>query len=139
MNYSSQVLIVDDMPAMRAIIMAAMQDLGFTSFIECEDGESAWSVLQEDENLDQIGLVVADWKMGGMSGVDLLRAVRGCERKRHLPFIMVTAQRDFTNIDEAIQNLADGYFVKPFDINELKERVIRMMDPKAAPIPHQSP
>ena len=82
-----RVLIVDDFSTMRRIIKNLLSDLGFNNSVEAEDGHSALSVLRQDA----VELVVTDWNMPGMSGIELLRAIRADPKFRTLPVLMVTA------------------------------------------------
>ena len=75
MDTSMKILVVDDFPTMRRIVKNLLQDLGFSNFVEAEDGQSALTVLGANGN--GIDFVVTDWNMPGMTGIDLLKAIRG--------------------------------------------------------------
>lgn len=83
-----KILIVDDFSTMRRIIKNLLRDLGFTNVKEADDGNTALPMLTS-EHFD---FLVTDWNMPGMTGIDLLRAVRADERLKHLPVLMVTAE-----------------------------------------------
>ena len=127
-NFESlRVLIIDDMPAMRSLLQGMLQDMGFKNIDEAEDGEDAWHLLQQstdsDFASDTYDLIVSDWHLSGMSGADLLRAVRSTENLRTLPFIMITAQSDSESISEAISAGVSAYLVKPFVSAHLEEKI----------------
>ena len=92
-----KILIVDDFSTMRRIIKNLLRDLGFTNTAEADDGTTALPMLHSG-NFD---FLVTDWNMPGMTGIDLLRAVRADERLKHLPVLMVTAEAKRDQIIEA--------------------------------------
>ena len=119
-----RVLIVDDFSTMRRIIKNLLTDLGFNNTVEAEDGHSALAVLRQDA----VELVITDWNMPGMSGIDLLRTVRADERLKHLPVLMVTAEAKRDQIIEAAQAGVNGYVVKPFTAQVLKEKIEKIFE-----------
>ncbi len=119
-----RVLIVDDFSTMRRIIKNLLADLGFNNTVEAEDGHSALSVLRQDA----VELVVTDWNMPGMSGIDLLRAIRADERFRALPVLMVTAEAKREQIIEAAQSGVNGYIIKPFTAQTLEEKLGKVFE-----------
>jgi len=119
-----KILIVDDFSTMRRIIKNLLLDLGFDNTQEADDGTSALSMLQK-ANFD---FLVTDWNMPGMSGIDLLRAVRGDAKLASLPVLMVTAESKREQIIEAAQAGVDGYIVKPFTAITLKEKIEKIFE-----------
>ena len=120
---NAKILVVDDMPAMRSIVSGMLDELGFTNVLQAEDAEIAWRLIQSSGEKDPFKLVIADWNMPGMSGVDLLRSVRSSPQFRTLPFLMVTAKNQQANIAEAQRAGVSAYMVKPFSSIELQERI----------------
>ncbi len=118
-NPNMRVLIVDDFATMRRIIRNILRQLGFTNFVEADDGVQAWEVLQRD----RIEFIVSDWNMPNMTGIDLLRRVRGDQRTAHIPFLMVTAEAQQENIIEAVQARVSNYIVKPFTADTLRQKI----------------
>ena len=118
-NPYMRVLIVDDFATMRRIIRNILRQLGFTNFVEADDGVQAWEVLQRD----RIEFIVSDWNMPNMTGIDLLRRVRGDQRTAHIPFLMVTAEAQQENIIEAVQARVSNYIVKPFTADTLRQQI----------------
>ncbi|MEC9291485.1 MAG: chemotaxis response regulator CheY [Pseudomonadota bacterium] len=118
-----RILVVDDFQTMRRIVMNLMRQLGFTNMIEAADGELAWEVLEND-NID---LIVSDWNMPNMTGMELLKKVRASEEYKHIPFIMVTAEGKKENVIAAVQAGVNNYIVKPFNAATLKEKLKRVI------------
>ncbi|MEL5849204.1 MAG: chemotaxis response regulator CheY [Candidatus Igneacidithiobacillus chanchocoensis] len=113
------ILIVDDFSTMRRIVRNLLREIGFTTFDEAEDGVQALQKLQS-QNFD---FVVSDWNMPNMQGIDLLRAIRADARLRQIPVLMVTAEAKRENILEAAQAGVNGYIVKPFTADTLREKL----------------
>lgn len=119
-----KILIVDDFSTMRRIIKNLLRDLGFTNTAEADDGNTALPMLQSG-NFD---FLVTDWNMPGMNGIELLRAVRADDRLKHLPVLMVTAEAKRDQIIEAAQAGVNGYVVKPFTAQALKEKIEKVFE-----------
>lgn len=109
-----------------------MRDLGFTNTVEADDGTTAIPVL----NSGSIDFLVTDWNMPGMTGIDLLRHVRADEKLKHLPVLMVTAEAKREQIIEAAQAGVNGYVVKPFTAQALKEKSKRFSNASAESLRH---
>ena len=107
---SIKVLVVDDFATMRRIVKGVLKQLGFTDIIEAEDGDVALKELQREN----VGLIVSDWNMPNMTGLDLLKEVRGNEKLKNIPFLMVTAEGQKENVVQAVQAGVSNYIVKPF-------------------------
>ncbi|WP_166432714.1 chemotaxis response regulator CheY [Luteimonas yindakuii] len=124
MNKNMRVLIVDDFSTMRRIIKNLLTDLGFNNTVEAEDGHSALAVLRQDA----VELVITDWNMPGMTGIELLRAIRADAALRALPVLMVTAEAKREQIIEAAQNGVNGYIIKPFTAQTLEEKLNKVFE-----------
>lgn len=120
-----RILLVDDMPSMRAIVRGMLEDLGFNRIVEAEDGDHAWDLIQRHtrDPIEAIGLVVADWQMPGKSGIDLLRAIRMTTAVSQLPFFMITAKGGEAAIREAQAAGVTDYLVKPFAAADLADKI----------------
>jgi two-component system, chemotaxis family, chemotaxis protein CheY len=116
---STPILIVDDYQTMLRIIRNLLKQLGFENVDEASDGTAALRKLKERP----FGLVISDWNMEPMSGLQLLRAVRAEPRLKDLPFVMVTAESRPERIAMASEAGANSLVVKPFDANVLSERI----------------
>jgi len=112
-------LVVDDFSTMRRIIRNLLKELEFTNVEEAEDGLIGLNKLRGG-NYD---FVVSDWNMPNMTGIEMLRGIRGDAALKHLPVLMVTAEAKKENIIEAAQAGADGYVVKPFTAAVLEEKL----------------
>lgn len=123
-----KILIVDDFSTMRRIIKNLLRDLGFNNTHEADDGNTALPMLQSG-NFD---FLITDWNMPGMTGIELLKAVRSDPKLAHLPVLMVTAEAKKDQIIEAAQAGVNGYIVKPFTAQTLKEKIDRIFERLAA-------
>ncbi len=119
-----KILIVDDFSTMRRIIKNLLRDLGFSNTQEADDGQTALPMLQSG-NFD---FLVTDWNMPGMTGIDLLKAVRADEKLSTLPVLLVTAEQKREQIVEAAQAGVNGYIVKPFTAEVLKEKIGKIFE-----------
>lgn len=120
MGYEGKkVLVVDDSSVMRQIIKKNLKELGFGDITDAEDGQQGLKKLGEGS----IDLVVSDWNMPKMTGIEFLKAVRADAKLKGTAFIMVTSEADKEKIVEAVQAGVSQYIVKPFNANQLEEKV----------------
>ncbi len=119
-----KILIVDDFSTMRRIIKNLLRDLGFNNTSEADDGNTALPMLQNGS----FDFLVTDWNMPGMTGIDLLKAVRADENLAHMPVLMVTAEQKREQIIEAAQAGVNGYIIKPFTAQTLKEKLDKIFE-----------
>ncbi len=119
-----KILIVDDFSTMRRIIKNLLRDLGFTNTQEADDGSTGLPMLQSG-NYD---FLITDWNMPGMTGLDLLKAVRADSRLAKLPVLLVTAESKREQIIEAAQAGVNGYVVKPFTATTLEEKISKIFE-----------
>lgn len=124
MNKDMKILVVDDFSTMRRIIKNLLRDLGFTNTTEADDGTSALPMLQKGD----YDFLVTDWNMPGMQGIDLLKAIREDPNLSSLPVLMVTAESKREQIIEAAQAGVNGYIVKPFTAQTLKEKIEKIFE-----------
>ncbi|HKN18650.1 MAG TPA: chemotaxis response regulator CheY, partial [Dissulfurispiraceae bacterium] len=126
-NLGLNVLVVDDFPTMRRIVKNLLKQLGFEHIDEAEDGAQALIRLRGGN----FGLVISDWNMPNMEGIELLRNVRKePEPLRDIPFLMVTAEAEKEKVIEAIKAGVDNYVVKPFTAEILKEKLEKIAEKK---------
>jgi two-component system chemotaxis response regulator CheY len=123
MDTSIKVLVVDDFATMRRIVKGVLKQLGFGNIIEAEDGGAALNELKKEK----IGLIVSDWNMPNMSGLELLKAVRGDADLKAIPFIMVTAEGQKENVIEAVKSGVSNYIVKPFTPETFGEKLQKVI------------
>ncbi len=119
-----KILIVDDFSTMRRIIKNLLRDLGFSNTHEADDGTTALPMLQSGN----YNFLVSDWNMPGMTGIDLLKAVRADAKLAVLPVLMVTAESKREQIIEAAQAGVNGYVVKPFTARTLEEKIKKIFE-----------
>jgi two-component system chemotaxis response regulator CheY len=122
MDTNMDVLVVDDASAMRRIVRGLLKELGFKNIREADNGQSALDELKRRK----ADLVVSDWNMPEMSGIDLLRAIRSDEALKNIPVLMVTAEAKKENILAAIQAGVNNYIVKPFNAQTLQEKLTKI-------------
>lgn len=119
-----KLLVVDDSSTMRRIIKNTLARLGHKDVLEGEDGVQGWSVL--DENPD-MGMLITDWNMPEMNGLELVKKVRADERFTDLPIIMVTTEGGKAEVITALKAGVNNYIVKPFTPQVLKEKLAAVM------------
>jgi len=124
LDKNMKILVVDDFSTMRRIIKNLLRDLGFTNTHEADDGNTALPMLQAG-NFD---FLVTDWNMPGMTGIELLKAVRADGNLVKLPVLMVTAESKREQIVEAAQAGVNGYVVKPFTAVTLEEKISKIFE-----------
>ncbi len=113
------VLIVDDYKTMLRIIRNLLKQLGFNNVDEASDGGGALQKLRQKD----FGLVISDWNMEPMTGLQLLKEVRADEKLKSLPFVMVTAESKTENVIAAKEAGVSNYIVKPFNAATLKQKL----------------
>lgn len=123
MDTTIKVLIVDDFATMRRILKNILKKIGFTNIIEADDGSNALKVLEKEK----VDLVISDWNMPKMTGLELLKAVRSNAAFKDLPFLMVTAEAQKQNIIEAVQAGVSNYVVKPFTEEVITEKLEKIL------------
>ncbi|MEW6444914.1 MAG: chemotaxis response regulator CheY [Pseudomonadota bacterium] len=124
MDRNMKILVVDDFSTMRRIIKNLLRELGFTNIDEADDGSTALPMLKTG----QYDFLVTDWNMPGMTGIDLLKAVRSDPDLVKLPVLMVTAEAKREQIIMAAQAGVNGYVVKPFTSGTLKEKIEKIFE-----------
>ena len=125
-----KILVVDDFSTMRRIVRNLLVELGFTNTLihEAEDGNAALTLLRSAP----IDLVVTDWNMPNMTGIELLRAIRADAALKAMPVLMVTAENNRDQIIAAAQSGVNGYIVKPFTAVTLREKLDKIFERLAA-------
>jgi two-component system, chemotaxis family, chemotaxis protein CheY len=118
-------LVVDDFSTMRRIIKNLLNDLGYPNVEEADDGKTALPMLQSG-NFD---FLITDWNMPGMPGLDLIKAVRADGKLAKMPVLMLTAEAKREKIIEAAQAGVNGYVIKPFTAETLKEKLDKILGP----------
>ncbi len=115
-----RILIVDDYTTMRRIIRNLLTQIGFSNITEASDGREAFEKLRSGARFD---LVVSDWNMEPMTGLELVKAMRPDTALSSIPFIMVTAESKTENVVAAKKAGVNNYIVKPFNAETLRSKI----------------
>ena len=118
-DFGMRVLVADDFATMRKIVRNILKQIGFDDIVEAEDGQAALQVLKNEN----IGLVVTDWNMPNMNGLELLEKIRTDPKTAKLPVLMVTAEGLKENVVAAVKAGVNNYVVKPFTAEVLQEKL----------------
>ena len=124
LNANVKILIVDDFATMRKILKNLLFQMGLKNVIEADDGTTALEVLAKEK----VDLIISDWNMPKMTGIELLKAVRNDENLKSVKFIMVTAESQKENVIEAIKLGVNQYVVKPFTPEVLREKLDKVLN-----------
>ncbi len=117
------VLVVDDVFNVRTMLKNMLRQLGFSEMVEAGSGQEAVEKLVQEV----VDLVMCDWNMPGMKGIDVLRFVRGRPETANLPFIMVTGEMSEAVVAEAAETDVDAYLIKPFNLQQLQRSVSQVL------------
>jgi two-component system chemotaxis response regulator CheY len=119
------ILVVDDMKSMRMAIKSQLKNMGYTIFYEAEDGEKAFNIIKEQKAKGEaIELVLSDWNMPEHSGLELIRNIRDSSEFEDLPFLLITAESEQTQLQEVIDAGISDYLKKPFGAPVLQEKIL---------------
>jgi two-component system chemotaxis response regulator CheY len=124
MDLNMKVLIVDDFATMRRIVKNILKQIGLSNIVEAEDGKAALAQLKDGK----FDLVMCDWNMPEMSGLELLQKVRSDDVLKDTPFVMVTAEAQKENILDAVKAGVNNYVVKPFTAETIEEKLKKVFD-----------
>lgn len=117
-------LLAEDIPAMRMLVRQMLRSLGIEQIIEAIDGSTALHALQENP----VDLILSDWNMIPMTGIQLLTAVRADRKLAHIPFIMITGEHSSNYVTRARAAGVDGYLIKPFGMDKLERQIVRALE-----------
>jgi two-component system chemotaxis response regulator CheY len=120
-DVKTRVLVVDDMMTMRKIVSKILKEIGFTDIVEAADGNQAWDAVTKAEK--PFGLIISDWNMPNLSGLEFLKKVRADQRFKKTPFLLVTAEAESHQVAEAVKAGVDQYVVKPFNHESLRAKM----------------
>lgn len=122
-DMNMKVLIVDDYTTMLRVLHNLLRQMNFTDIEEAEDGSAALQKLRQDT----YGLVISDWNMEPMSGMDLLKEIRADDTMKDLPFIMITAESSSENVIAAKEAGVSNYIIKPFTAETLQTKLVSVL------------
>jgi two-component system, chemotaxis family, chemotaxis protein CheY len=117
------ILLIDDSISIRHTIKASLRAQGFSNFIESADGEKALRTMKT-KNVD---LIICDWMMPNMSGLELFNTLKNDEKSKSIPFILLTGNDQKENVTEALKAGVKHYVVKPFNPKKLFEKVVELL------------
>jgi len=123
----SDVLVVDDSAAIRKILQRVLRQTGMAirAVYEAGDGEEALTVL----DTHKVDLVLSDINMPRMDGLQLLASLKAAEQWRHIPVVMITTEGGEAKVGEAVRLGAAGYVRKPFTADQIKEKLVGILEP----------
>lgn len=115
-----RLLVVDDSSTMRRIIVNTLQRLGYNDVLEAAHGLEAWSILDRSDNID---ILITDWNMPEMNGLELVKKTRSDSRYEDIPIIMVTTEGGKAEVITALKAGVNNYIIKPFTPQVLREKL----------------
>ena len=118
-----KVLVAEDFAVMRKIAVDMLKELQFGQISEAEDGGKALDILNEEVH----DLVLTDWNMPNMSGMELLKAIRQDDKLKGIKVLLVTSEAKKDQVIEAAKAGVNGYIVKPFTIDELSRKINKVL------------
>ncbi len=120
----TRILIADDMPTIRELVKNHLKNLGYKNVIEASDGEAAMNIVITNTTIGTpIGLVISDWNMPKMTGLEFLKQMRASTDWASLPFILLTSESERDQVTEAILAGVSQYLVKPFAAKSFEEKL----------------
>jgi DNA-binding response OmpR family regulator len=123
MNPFTKILVVEDEPTSSKLMTYHLRMMGFKNTTEVLDGDSALEQLKKEK----ADLVIADWHMPNLNGLNLFRAIRDEKLWQDIPFLMVTVEKDHQKVQEAIQAGVRDYIVKPIKVDSFKRKVRELL------------
>jgi len=117
------ILIVDDQNSIRFVVNSYFTEMGFTNISTAYDGEDALKLLSQKP----VDIVICDWQMPKISGLELLKMIRGHDNTEYLPFIMMTSTSDLQNVKDAASFGVSDYLIKPFKPAQLGYKVVQLL------------
>jgi two-component system chemotaxis response regulator CheY len=112
-------LVVDDSSTMRRIIINTLNKLGFTDVVEASNGREGLDRLAANP----VDLIITDWNMPEMTGIEFIRSLRGNEKLPQVPVLMITSNAAKDDIVEALRAGVTNYVVKPFTSDTMREKI----------------
>jgi len=129
----ARILICDDMVMIRSLVRRSLEELGFKNLFEAVDGMDALDQIQaQHKNNTPFNVVFIDWNMPRMNGIEVIQNCKTNPELKHLPFIVISAERDHKNIVQALKVGASDYILKPFAPTILAAKLEKVYKSKAA-------
>ena len=117
-----KILVADDSATMRNVIERTLHDMSLDNLVMCDSAEKVLDII----NQEKIDFILLDWHMGEMSGLECLKAIKGNEKTKNIPVIMLTVEQNKENIEKAMKSGADDYILKPLKPKILKEKLLKI-------------
>jgi two-component system chemotaxis response regulator CheY len=125
----TSILIVDDMSSLRDLLKAYLRRIGFRNISEAEDGRIAYqALLAAKAGGAPFELVISDWNMPNLDGLELLKLVRSSNEWKNLPFLLLTTESEKAKVLEAVLANVSNYMVKPVEEDMLKEKLKKVWE-----------
>lgn len=125
-SLNTRILIVDDMASLRDLLKAYLRRLGYKHVSEAVDGRDAYQTMIASKAAgNAFELVISDWNMPNMSGIELLKLVRAIPEWKNLPFLILTTENEKEKVMEAVMAGVSNYIVKPIEERTLEEKLLR--------------
>lgn len=122
-GFPFRVLVVEDIPAMRLLLRQMLRALGATEVLEAIDGSTALQLLRQE----RVDVVLSDWNMIPMTGLQLLMAMREDPTTARIPFIMITGEHSKEHVQRAVKAGVNGYLIKPFGLDVLTRQLDKVV------------
>lgn len=120
----TKILVIDDMPSIRDLVKNTLKAMGYKNMVEAGDGEEGLKILMQNNVAgSQIQLVISDWNMPKMKGLDLLKQVRATAEWANLPFVLLTSESERDQVTEAVLAGVSQYIVKPFSAKIFEDKL----------------
>lgn len=124
-----RILVIDDMPSIRDLVKTQLRSMGYLTLFEAQDGEEGLSVLQKMlSDGEPIQLVISDWNMPKLKGLELLKKVRATSEFKDLPFVLLTSEAEREQVTEAVLSGVSQYIVKPFSAKIFEDKLKTVWD-----------
>lgn len=124
-----RILVIDDMPSIRDLVKTQLKSMGYITLFEAQDGEEGLGVLQKMlSDGEPIQLVISDWNMPKLKGLELLKKVRASVEFKDLPFVLLTSEAEREQVTEAVLSGVSQYIVKPFSAKIFEDKLKTVWD-----------
>jgi two-component system chemotaxis response regulator CheY len=121
---STRVLTVDDAPAMREFVSMQLRALGINRIYQARNGKEALELVKYQMQKEiPIELIISDWNMPEMTGLDFLKHIRANQLTAHVPFVLLTAETEKAQVTEAVISGVSNYILKPFTAKSFEEKL----------------
>lgn len=129
MSNKLKILVVDDFEMIRSLIKQALIDVGFNNLSEATDGLEAYEKIVEAKDLGlPYELIFVDWNMPRMNGLELVQKCKANAELKHLPFIMISAEREQKTVVTALKSGVSDYILKPFSSAQIARKIQRIFN-----------